>query len=183
MSTYKQDHEALQARVEQQQQEAMDAKHWLTFLEKHREVVPCEGNFQIVKSYFAGEPLSLETLEEAVQNPNLKRQMVFQTSVEDRTKLLETLKKLTGEIPPTTVYQSTEEIRSKVEEIQRRKELEKKSPDALRAIIKANTIAPEPASIPAEWTRERLLDLKGPEFRRVVERYGSKAVTERLNQR
>ena len=184
VSNYRSDHDELQTRVEQQQQEAMDAKYWYVFLASHREVVPCEANLQIVKAYFADEPFSLEALGEAIQNPNLRKQMVFQTTVEDRIRLLQALKGLTGEIPAMTKYQSTEEIRVMVEELQRRKELQPKSPAELRAIIKQNTPVVEADDLPTHMDRAFLLGLNKPgDFKRICERYGVAAVTKRLNQR
>ncbi len=182
--SYQTDHEALQARVEQQQQDAMDAKFWLAFLEKHRDVVPCEANFQAMKSFFAGDPFSPEALDESLQNPSLRKQMAFQTTVEDRIGLLQMLKKLIGEIPAATKYQSTEEIRAKVEEIQRERELQQKSPAELRALIKQNTPAIEPDDLPAHMDRAFLLALNRPgDFKKVCERYGVAAVTRALNNR
>jgi hypothetical protein len=182
--SYQTDHADLQSRLIQQQQETSDAKNWLVFLEKYREVVPCDANFQAVKSYFAGDPFSLESLEEAIQNPSLRKQMVFQTTAEDRIKLLQALKELTGEISAATKYQSTEEIRTKVYEIQRKREMQSKSPNELRQIIKENTPAVEADDLPAHMDRAFLLGLNKPgEFKKVCERYGVTAVTRALNTR
>jgi hypothetical protein len=181
MSTFKQDHADLQTRLIQQNQETADAKYWLAFIEKHREIVPCQANFQLMKSYFAGDPFSPGALEEAISNPSLRTQIAFQSNEEDRIKLLQALKNLTGEIPAATKYQSTEEIRSTVNGITEKREMQSKSPAELRQIIKSGTTTtPVEQELPAEMTRQHILALPVAELRRVIDKYGTPAVNRRL---
>jgi hypothetical protein len=182
MSNYRTDREAREQEAIQAQTEALSARAWFQFLEAHREIVPCEANLQIVKSYFGDEPLSLEALEEScLQNPNLRKQMVFQTTAEDRTEVLQKLKTLTGSLSPEMAYQPTEQIRSKVEEIQRRKEMENKSPEELRQIINDNRRAPEALPpLPADITRTVLLKMPPAELKATLRRFGNSAVNARL---
>jgi hypothetical protein len=161
-----------------------DAKTWLMYITEHRDVAPILANQAAILEIFAGEPLSISGIDEVLANPQFRSRFSFLSPQEDRTQVLQKMKTLTGELSPTVVYQSTEEIRSKVEALQRKKEMESKSPEELRKIIRdGSKPAPAPDDLPANMTRQYLLDLKGPEFRKIVDRFGSVAVTNRLNRR
>ena len=181
----RENHEILEQRVAQAQADALSARAWLYLLDAHRELVPCESNRRIMTEYFAGEPFTLESLEEAIQNLALKSRLALQTSEEDRAKSLQTIQKITGNIPITAQYQSNTELAAKADELTRRREMEKKSPSELRAIIQAGRPAPAASDdLPAHMTRDYLLGLNKPgEFKSVCERFGVSAVTRRLNQR
>jgi hypothetical protein len=182
--SYQTDHAALEEQVQREQQAASDARALLQLFEKHRELVSCDASRNILLSYFNSEPMSLASLEEAIQNPNLRKQLPLQHEGEERAKLLTELKALTGEIPNTAKYQSTDEIRAKVDELRRKRGMQQHSPEELRKIIKDNTPVVAEDDLPAHMDRKFLLGLSAPgAFKRVCERYGVAAVTKRLNQR
>lgn len=174
-----------QARAEQEvaEREAAEAKDFLTFF-RGRPELATDANMGLIKS-FIGAPATLATIREAVEflgdKLGIKRdKQILEEAEHDRATLLETLKKLTGNIPQTIKYQTTEEIRANVEEIQRRKELEMKSPEELRQIIKDGKPAPALPPIPSEMTRHYLINLPAVELRRAVDKYGRDAVNARL---
>jgi hypothetical protein len=182
MSTFKQDHEAREREALQAQSDALSARAYFEFLQAHRELVPVESNHNILKDYFNGDPFTVEALEEALQNPAVKKQLAFQTSDQDRKKSLETIQRITGRPadPFTTPYQSDEELAAKASELERRRELRQMSKDELRAIIQAGRPAPVEVELPSEYTRKSLLALSGKDLRRLMDRFGSAVINRRL---
>jgi hypothetical protein len=184
VSNYRSDRDALAERVRREQQSALDERALYQLFAKHRELANVEANRQILLNYFNSDPMDLVSLEEAILNPALSKQLAYTTPQEDRAASLATIERITGSIPVTAQYQSNEELAAKAEELTRRRELSKKPVQELRQIIREGKPAPEQVELPAEMTREHLLALSKPgEFKRVCERYGVSAVTRRLNQR
>jgi hypothetical protein len=181
------------AEVEVAHKKAREAHAWLEFVQNNPDVVPCEANWLAALSYFNGEEITLKALSESFQSPDFRARLALQTPptpANERENLLaEYQQAISGWSKEATQgelskarYWTADQIKQKLTEVQTRKALKEKSVPELRLIANARP-APEPATIPAEFTRQRLLELKGPEFRRIIDRYGSKAVSERLNQR
>lgn len=197
VSNYRSDHDALQARVEQVQQETMAAKNWLDFIQRHPEVrLGGMANQSIFKAYFASDypaNFTLDALEEAYQNPALRKQLALDDSngTGERAKLISELQSLligsdqfkANELAATK-YVTNEQLGEKVTALRSKREMQLKSPAELRTIIKDNRPSPKQVELPAHMTRAFLLNLtEQGAFKKVVERYGAAAVTRRLNQR
>jgi hypothetical protein len=181
MQTFQNDHNDLQKKVANAQQEASDAQVWLTYLQGHREVRANEANRLMVLEYFNGEALSIEGLDEAFGNPNFTARIAFLTSDKDRANSIATIEKITG-VGETAVtkWQTNEELAAKANELETRRELFKKSPEELRAIIQAAKPVPVELELPAEMTRKYLLNLPPAELKTILRTYGSPAVNKRL---
>jgi hypothetical protein len=188
MRTLEQDRTAVNAAV----REAREAQAWMQFLIDNPTVLPCESNKRIAFEYFHGEEVTLAGLNDSLQNhPAFRAMLAMQTPAEDREKVLNeyTAELGTSEATRGAVeaakFLSTEQLRAKAEQLRLKKEYEKKSVPELRAIIKSGTpVVSDENDLPAEMTRARLLSLNKPgEFRRICERYGTKNVTRRLNER
>jgi hypothetical protein len=181
MSTFKQDHDAVEERVRQAETEATSACEYLRFLELHRELLPVESNRNIIAQYFAGEPFTLEALEEAIQNPGLRKQLSFRTAEEDRASSLATIKRISGDIPITAQYQDNAALARKAAELEDRRILRQKSPAELRQILNDNRPAPVgyPA-LPVETTRTVLLKMSPADLKMTLRKFGQENVNRRL---
>lgn len=190
MSTYRSDREALEARAEKERQAAADAQALYQFFQKHRELLSCEANYSILRSYFNGEPMSLEALEEAILNPALSGQLAFTTEERTKSKLVEKIMALyvgssaaKEAFAKKLKYDDIETLEGKLAEIESRRDLQQKNASELRQIIRDNAPTPEQSELPAEWTRARILSLDGPGIRKLIDRWTAAAVTRRLNDR
>jgi hypothetical protein len=175
------------ADVEAAQRSAREANAWLQFITQHREVQNCESNRQLASEYHNGSEMTLDSLLDSFNSPAFRALLALRNSTpaEDRAASLETIKKITGiGETPLTKWQTNEQLAKKATELEERREFSKKSRAELRQIVKQNSPVVAEDDLPASMTREYLLGLSAPgAFKKVVERYGSAAVTRRLNQR
>jgi hypothetical protein len=189
-STYRQDREAVEALAQTEKQAASDEKALYQFFQKHREVQICEANRNILLAYFNGESMSLASLEDAICNPTLAKQLAYTSEEKTKSSLIRQIMALyvgsdaaREAFAAKLKYDSIEALESELAEIESRREMQAKPVSELRTIANSRP-TPERAELPDHMTREYLLSLNKPgEFKRIVERYGLEATTRRLNER
>lgn len=177
--------EQYRADVEAAQKEAREAKAWLQFLLQHPEVSNVESNRLLASEYHGGTEVTLESLLDSYNSPGFRAMLAYIDPAKQRAEALAAIQAITavGE-SPLTKWTPTETLVKRANELEERRELSKKSPAELRAIIQQGTPAIEPDDLPPHMDRAFLLSLnKAGEFRRVCERYGVVAVTRALNTR
>lgn len=196
VSNYRSDHAALIERVQREEQEAMAAKSWLEFIQRHPEVrMGGMANRGIFQEYFATDypaGFTVQSLEEAYANPTLRKQLALDDAEGsgEREKLLKEYAALLTGSPEAirsaieaSKYLTNEQLREKVVALRLKREMQPKSPAELRKVIADNTPAPEQDDLPPQHTRASLLAMTGPELRKIISRFGLAATTRRLNQR
>jgi hypothetical protein len=187
MNDYKKDHETLQAEVRKFQQEASDAKIWLQYLDSHCEIHPGEANRLLLLEYFNGEPLSVHGLDEAFSNPNFTSRIAFQSEGQERKRLLAELTNvfqgpeanLKDELVRTK-YLTNAQIQQKIAGLRDKHELNKLDVPALKQVIRDGRPALEREELPAEYTRKAILQLPPKDLRRLIDRFGSPQINQRL---
>lgn len=187
--SYREDHDAQQVRLQQAQQAASDAQALFQLFERHREILNCQANTGILTSYFAGEPMSLETLEEAIANPALQKQLAYTSEEATRLKLMENIMAAyigSDEARKTFAaklrYDDIPALEKKLADIETRAEISKLPTPEIRRLANSRP-APGRAELPASYTRASLLALDGKSLRALIERHGASSITARLNQR
>jgi hypothetical protein len=191
---YAEEREHQLAAVQQQEQSAREAEAVYVFFKRHvKEVVACEASRQACIRYFNGDEITLEALEDSwLNHPAFRASLATQTEPESRERLVaEITKLLQGGGSPSAVngeivkipFRATEELLEWRDRLASRKAAREKSPQELRAILKeSNVTAPE--ELPSHISRNQILHmLSGPELRALINRYGSAAVTKRVNER
>jgi hypothetical protein len=163
------------------------------FFRRHADVIAnCTASWRACIDYFNGDPVTLEALESSWENhPTFRQMLATHSPQEDRDKLEQGIKVLlSGGHSPQSVneqcrkfkYKNTEELRLWCKDLQDRKDAREKSPDELRAVIRA--AAPAAPELPAHINRFQILTmLSASELRHLIKRYGAKAVTDRANRR
>jgi hypothetical protein len=178
VKTYQAEHARQLEELQQLNREAREAGELLNFYRRHRELIPCKANSQIILEYLNGDEPNQAVLEEALGHPQLHGRLARQTTQEDREKIeTEILALMSGGTSPDGIehekanfkYKSTEELRNKLETLQARKALRQKTPAELRAIIRPATTPP---TLPLEWTRESLLAASPDKLRHLIKLYG-----------
>lgn len=194
METYSKNHEALQAKLKSETQEAEAARNWLQFLRSHPELqFGGMANKSIFISYFGGDypqNFSVAALEESYLNPELRKQLAIDDSSNtgDREKLLAELKEVfhgpqenwQNELAGTR-YLTNDQIRAKIETLRAKHDLQKLDIPALREVVKSGTPPPVQEELPATYTRRMLVkELPPLDLRRLIDRYGRDAVNRRI---
>jgi hypothetical protein len=163
------------------------------FFRLHADVISgCTASWRACIDYFNGDPVTLEALESSWTNhPAFRQMLATHSPQEDREKLEQGIKVLlSGGHSPQSVseqckkfkYKNTEELRIWCKELQDRKDAREKSPDELRAVIRA--AAPGVPELPAHINRFQILTmLSASELRHLIKRYGAEQVTARANRR
>jgi hypothetical protein len=188
MSNFKQDQIAQRTAVERAEREAREKRSWFKFLEKHREVQPVTANFQITVDYFNGQELTAEDLESAYENPGFRKQLAMITPERDRASLEADYYELIAgsiemrkEMLSRTKYWDIEVLRKAVEDLTERKTLSKMSTQELKTLVRPAPLTR--SALPLEHTKQSLLAMSGPALRALIARYGSDAITARMQNR
>jgi hypothetical protein len=178
-----------QAAVEAAEREAREANTWYTWLTQNHNVAPCLANYQAAKSYHNGTEMTVDSLNDSFNSPAFRSMLALQTTEEETAKLVAEYRSLlTGS--PTAIesefgkakYLSADQVREKVEELKRRKEIQKLPTSEIRRLANQRPIYEE-AELPAKFTRAALLAMSGSELRKIIDLYGREMTTKRLNER
>jgi hypothetical protein len=191
--TYAEERKKQQLELREEERQAREDAAIKQFFQRHADVIAdCTASWRAVIDYFNGDPVTSEALESSWTNhPAFRQMLATHSPQEDRDKLEEGIKALlSGGHSPQSVneqckkfkYKNTEELRIWCKELQDRKDAREKSPDELRAVIRA--AAPVAPELPAHINRFQILTmLSASELRHLIKRYGAKAVTDRANRR
>jgi hypothetical protein len=180
--------------LREQEKEINDRIEISNFCERHSEVIDCDANFSLIKRYLADADIDEANLEAAYEHTGLRQQLAKQTREENRAAVQEKIVALLGASSPGTIahekakwpYKSTEELREKLKQLEVKRDMQSKTPEQLRAIVKT---AP-----PSRWkpmpecykSRAMLMDLINtdvPGFKNLVKNCGSEQINAVLNRR
>jgi hypothetical protein len=157
-------------------------------------VVPCQANTERIISYFAGDPISVEAIQEAFDgHPAFRASLALQTEAVSRKRLETQIKELlTGASSPLAVAEQIKSIRFKTTEalaewrdrLLATKVARSKSAAELRAEIQAARPKPE-LDLPEDISKEQILHLwDAATFRSWAQRLGSfEPINRRINQK
>jgi hypothetical protein len=157
-------------------------------------VVLCQANTERVINYFAGDPITLEALEEAFNShPAFRASLALQTEAHSRARLEKEIEDLlTGASSPLAVAEQLKSIRFKTTEalvewrdrLAATKAARSKSAAELRAEIQAARTKPE-QDLPPDISKEQILHLwDAATFRSWAKRLGSfEPINRRINQK
>jgi hypothetical protein len=164
------------------------------FFRRHRELVSCEANINVLEDYLGGsEFVDLDSLEQALGHSRCPG-LVRQTTEEERAKLIAEICELmkggtsadaiTAWRGRTARYQDVETLQAKKTELVQRIELRTKTPRELRKLIQAARpgVVQE---LPREISRQQILQMWGPaEFRFWANKFGTmEPITRRINEK
>jgi len=173
------------------QLEASNSSEWYKFLRwqadnlTEGQIKNSTASYQMVLQYFGDEPLSLDALIEChACIPGVQR--------ETRDKAKEALLKRYIELIPGSEsmkksllsrmrYKTNSEIQESVELLEQNKRMRQLPTEEVRKLAKPQKPAAD--ELPSHYTSQSLMDLDGKSLRAVILRYGSLAVTQRINQR
>jgi hypothetical protein len=162
------------------------------FFRRHADIIAnCTASWRACIDYFNGDPVTLEALESSWTNhPAFRSMLATHTPDEDRTKLENKIQELLSRGTSAQAvkfqsgkfkYKSNEELRTWCAELETRYEMQQKSPEELRAVIRA--AAPTAPELPAHINRFQLLTmLSASEIRHLIKKYGAAAITKRVNE-
>src|ERR1700694_1124212 len=169
--TYKETHDAEKAEIRVRQEELRIIEVFYNFVKAHPEIVSCEANRAILRHYFAGseKDISAGTLEEALGHPALRAQLAFQSEQREREKLTAFIMKSRSQNQSESAAEHDEArflnpkatdittLRQINENILAKRELQSKSVEELREIIKRPDGRPE--DLPENISRNQILHM------------------------
>jgi hypothetical protein len=157
-------------------------------------VVGCQANTERIVGYFAGDPITLEALEEAFNShPAFRASLALQTEARSRERIEKEIKALlTGASSPGAVeeqlksirFRTTEDLQDWRDRLVATKSARSKSAAELRAEIQAARPKPE-LDLPPDISKEQILHLwDAATFRSWAKRLGSfEPINRRINQK
>ena len=185
---YRDDLNAQEQEVIRQQQITSDAHALYQFYRDQTgspRVVACDANNKIIIAYFNGELLSPQAIQESL--PNI-RGLAYDDVGSIKDKLIhEYMAICPGSIEmqqsqsAKLKYRTVAEIASAIEALKEAKRLHALPVEAIRQLAKPQRPAVE--DLPASFNRQNIMALPGSDLRKLILRYGSAAVTARINQR
>jgi hypothetical protein len=190
-SPYEIDLEREKIVVAEAKERARVADELYRFFQKHRDIKPIDANMSILKSYFGDRThdLTSATLELAIQNPEVSRQLAKYDSDEDlRYTLTRKIRDLLTGSPQSiehTInslhYQNTAALQTKLDELKRRQVARAQTPAELRAQLQdTNTGVPV---LPAEYTKSVIIKMEPAALRKLTQVYSLSAVNARIQGR
>ncbi len=157
-------------------------------------VVPCQANTNGIISYFAGDSITVEAIQEAFDgHPVFRASLALQTEANSRSRLEKEIRALlTGNSSPGAVeeqlksirFRTTEDLRDWRDRLIATKAARSKSAAELRAEIQAARPKPE-LDLPEDISKEQILHLwDAATFRSWAKRLGSfEPINRRINQK
>lgn len=155
-------------------------------------VVACQANTERIINYFAGDPITLEALEEAFNShPAFRASLALQSEARSRERLEKEIEGLlTGASSPGAVeeqlksirFRTTEDLQDWRDRLVATKSARSKSTAELRAEIRGAKPSPQQKELPSEISSSQIkfmLDAKA--IRHLISVYGADAVTRRVN--
>ena len=85
MSTYQEDIKVREKKLREQ----AEAVRIYNFYCQHPEIVSCDANNQIIKSFFEGSKITEQSLEDALRHTSLLQQLATQTRTDAKARILE----------------------------------------------------------------------------------------------
>jgi hypothetical protein len=192
MSTYAEDSQHVDhIRAENQRQLDEDAAI-TEFFRRHADAVEnCIASRRAIQDYMNGDAITIEALETSWrEHPAFRDQLALHSPQEDRSKLEHEIKALLAGSPQSVAeqlkkvrYKTNAELRHWCEELRARKDAREKTPDELRAIIRA--AAPTvPEELPKSISKQQILYmLSGSDIRELARKYSMAAITKRVNEK
>ena len=191
--TYKEQHDLEQAQIQKDAAQLRDKEQLYNLYVRRRDLVACDAASAVILSYFNGVPLTQDKLDEALQNPELLKQLPrHQTDADLRANLIQEIENLLQGSPQSiqhTVanlrYLTIAEVAEKRDELKRRQAVRELPKDELKVMargVEASRFQPVPAIY---QTRSMLLDLVNSpngiaEFKSLVKRCGEVAINKVL---
>jgi hypothetical protein len=188
------------AELARSQRAAREERAVFFFLKAHP-----ESNYaaaiDLLRQHHHGEELTPETLEESAnflvargELQPISQAQIAEAEEKERNTLLGHIRdRLTksglpqyaveAEIKNRFQFMSVDELKQKIADQDLAKQLRSKTTAELREQVRAQSPALSPSVLPAEYTREKLVQLVKadlPAFRALVKRYGSSQVDSRL---
>jgi len=161
------------------------------FARSHPEVQWCQAADRIVRDFFGGDPIDVESLEYSYLH-GLKERLPLQSEETERDRLIKYILEHTRmsaelraheEARLSSKHTATESLRVKAEEIQRRTEISKLPKEQIRELARG-TQRSQYLPLPALYrTREMLLSASADELRSLLKRCGSKQINQILNRK
>jgi len=186
----------------QAQEKANSQLAWYEFVKLHPEL-NCEANRRLMEDFHHGEPMTLQSLEESSTmlgnslarkgEDTLEQEAAAEQARKDfelaqeRQQLIDILVDDFSHDPFSRDnfraklqkgYESIDELRRRAQEVRDRRHYRSLSKEELRAVVRGEQ--PAALVLPAEWTKEAIRKTDTATLRKLMARYGSSVVNDRL---
>ena len=188
-NNFKEQHDLEQAQIQKDAAQLRDKEQLYNLYVRRRDLIACDAASAVILSYFNGVPLTQDKLDEALQNPELLKQLPrHQTDQDLRANLIQEIENLLQGSSPQSIqhtvanlrYLTTAEVAEKRDELKRRQAVRELPKDELKVMargVEASRFMEVP--MPYRNSRAALIDLANTDvagFRSLVTRCGEQNI-------